>query len=105
MRKRPPLAERIKNGLLQAIAHERGEITLRTREVSIPCPPKKLTPADITKIRKKLGYSQAVFAKVAAVSVQTVQGWERGVRHPSGSAARLLELLENPNSLENLIKV
>ena len=102
MKKRAPLAERLKRGLEQAIAHERGEITLRTREVNIPDPPQAYTAEDVVRIRRRLGYSQAVFARVAAVSVQTVQGWERGVRRPSGSAARLLQLLEDPDQLRQL---
>lgn len=105
MKKRPPLAERIKRGLQQAIAFERGEITLRTKEVKIPAPPQNLSADDITRIRKKLGYSQAVLAKVAAVSVQTVQGWERGARRPSGTASRLLQLLENPDLIKELVAV
>jgi len=39
VKERPPVAERIQKGLREAISHERGEITLRTREVHIPDPP------------------------------------------------------------------
>lgn len=102
MKQRPPLAERIKKGLQELIAHEKGEVTLRTREVFIPDPPQSYTAEDIARIRKGLGYSQTVFARVLAVSPQTVRGWEQGSRRPSGSAARLLQLLEHPDHLQQL---
>ena len=42
--KRPPLAERIRKGLEEAIRHARGEITLKTTVVEIPDPPPENRP-------------------------------------------------------------
>lgn len=102
MKARPPLAERLKKGLQDVIAFEKGEITLRTREVVIPDPPQNYTASDIVRIRKRLGYSQSVFARVIAVSVKTIRAWEQGIRQPAGSASRLLQLLDEPDKLREL---
>jgi putative transcriptional regulator len=66
------------------------------RTVSIP-EPGKYSPAAVKKLRGKLGMSQAAFAELLGVSRVWVQGWERGVRHPSPLARRLLDTIEaNP---------
>ena len=102
---RAPLAERLKKGLREVLAHERGEITLRTREVILPDLPRSYNAEDIYGIRMRLGYSQAVFARVVAVSVQTVRSWEQGVRKPSGSAARVISILDEPGQVYQLTGV
>ena len=48
----------------------------------------------ITKLRKELNCSQAVFARVLNISPKTIQAWEQGVRRPSDAALRLLEVAE-----------
>ena len=102
---RPPFEERLIKGLNEVLAHVRGEITLRTHEVLLPDPPRSYNAEDIYAIRKRLGYSQAIFAQVLAVSVQTVRSWEQGVRKPSGSAARLISILEEPSQILKLTGV
>lgn len=100
---KPSLAERVKQGLQEAIQHERGEITLRTHNVIKAAPPPIYQAEEIASIRNRLGCSQGVFALKMAVSVKTVRSWEQGARTPSGSAARLLQLMENPKTLEALV--
>lgn len=102
MKKRLPLAERLKKGLQQAIAAEKGELELRTHTVEIPDPPRAYTAQDVQRVRLQLGHSQSSFARVLAVSLNTVQSWEQGVRTPSRTAARVLQLLEQPEQLERL---
>jgi putative transcriptional regulator len=94
MRSRPPLAERLKQGLRDAIANERGETDLRSRVIAVPGRPRDYAPEEVAALRRKLGYTQSLLAQALAVSVQTVRSWEQGSRHPSGSAARVLQLLE-----------
>jgi len=53
-----------------------------------------LSPTKIKKIRRCAGVSQAVFAKIINVSVAAIKQWERGERKPSGSALKLLNLVE-----------
>jgi DNA-binding transcriptional regulator YiaG len=51
------------------------------------------SPAQIVKLRKQLGMSQAGFAQLMGVSRILVQSWERGVRSPSPLASRLLDTI------------
>lgn len=102
--KKPSLAERVKQGLREAIEHERGEITLRTHDATSTPPPPVYQPEQVATIRNRLGFSQGVFALKLAVSVKTVRSWEQGTRTPSGAAARLLQVIETPASLRALVE-
>ena len=60
-----------------------------------------LSSKEIQHIRKILGVSQSVFAKLLNVSLSSVRQWEQNVRKPSGSTMILLELLQRePNLLD-----
>ena len=39
--------------------------------------------------------TQAVFANYMGVSSKTVEAWEKGTNHPTGSACRLLDILSS----------
>jgi putative transcriptional regulator len=99
---RPRLFDRLKKGLEEGIAHERGERTLRVREVTIPDPPQEFTPDDVRRIRARLNMSQPGFARLLQVSSKTVQSWEQGTRRPRQSSARLLQFIEHPEMLTTL---
>lgn len=43
----------------------------------------------------KLKAKKAVFAYYMGVSKKTVEAWERGTNSPSGSACRLLDILDS----------
>lgn len=62
------------------------------RTASIP-EPRHYSPRAVKQLRGQLGMSQAVFAELLGVSRVWVQGWERGVRHPSPLARRLLDTI------------
>jgi putative transcriptional regulator len=47
----------------------------------------------VLAMRKAMGLSQRVFAKLVGVSVKTLQNWEQGRRQPLGPAAVLLTVL------------
>jgi len=53
-----------------------------------------MTPAEITAVREKAGVSQAVLAAFLNVAVNTVSQWERGERHPTGAALKLLHVVK-----------
>lgn len=56
------------------------------------------TPDKVVEIRKNIAkVSQSVFASLLNVSVSTVKKWESPAaeKHPSGAAAKLLQLVEN----------
>jgi putative transcriptional regulator len=84
--------EELNESLLEVLDHSRGKITLRTRDIKVPAQPERLPPAEIVKLRKKLGVSQAVFARLLGVARDTEVSWEQGRRIPSGPALRLLEV-------------
>jgi putative transcriptional regulator len=54
----------------------------------------------VLAMRRTMGISQGVFAKLVGVSVKTLQNWEQGRRQPSGPAAVLLTVLVmDPNAV------
>ncbi len=97
---RKPLFERLKQGLEEGTAHQKGELELRELQVDIPAPPKAYAADEIRAIRQSFRLSQVGFSRLLAVSKKTVEGWEQGVRTPTGSAARLLQFIENPHLLQ-----
>ena len=89
--KKEPFNE-LQKSMEQALDHSRGKITLRTRQVPVPKKITALPPREILKLRKRLGTSQAVFARLLNVSTTTEIKWETGRRKPSGAALRLLDI-------------
>lgn len=54
-----------------------------------------LTPADIAKLRKSLGMTQAEFQKVLGVKSPTVSRWETGAVIQTETANKLMVLMRN----------
>ena len=52
-----------------------------------------LTGPDIRALRERAKLSQAVFARILNLSVDHVSKLERGVKHPTGSALVLLNVI------------
>ena len=78
--------------------HAVGAINVVTmREFDVACLPElhKLSAAEIKRMRKSSGVSQPVFAKIINVNVATIKQWERGERTPSGTALKLLFIIQN----------
>lgn len=90
------LFEKIKLGLEQALAYERGEIEARVSRGYV-APLEKFTAEEIKEIRKSTGLTQWLFAKYMGVSVKTVEAWEAGRNAPNGTACRMLAITKaNP---------
>ena len=53
-----------------------------------------MSPRKISKIREQSRGSQAVFAALLNTSVSTVQKWEIGQKRPTGTALKLLHLVQ-----------
>jgi putative transcriptional regulator len=53
-----------------------------------------LEPEQIKEIREASRVSQAVFAALLNTSVSTVQKWEIGQKRPTGTALKLLHLVQ-----------
>jgi putative transcriptional regulator len=60
-----------------------------------------MSPAEIAAVRERTGISQAVLAGYMNVAVNTVSQWERGERHPTGAALKLLHVVKQ-NGLDAL---
>lgn len=61
-----------------------------------------ISAEDIKAIRKKLGFTQAVFAAVIGVSTKTVEACETGTNQPIGPARRMISLIQfDPEILQS----
>lgn len=71
-----------------------SEITLK--EVKALCLPqvKSYAPNAIARLRRRLKLSQAALARFINTSTQTVQKWEQGAKKPSGTALKLLHIID-----------
>ncbi len=88
------LAEDIIEGLKQGIAHNRGEIKLRARQIYIP------DDVDIRAVREKAGLSQADFAFRYGFNPRTLQEWEQGRSKPETAVLAYLKVIEkNPEGV------
>lgn len=70
------------------------QVTLREFDRLCLPPIEPLEPEDIKRIREASHVSQAVFAAFLNTSVSTVQKWEVGQKRPTGTALKLLRLVE-----------
>ena len=82
---------------MAADLHDVGIIDKKTmKEFDESCltPVEKIPPRAICRLRNREKASQAVFAHHLNVPVSLVSQWERGEKHPSGSALKLLALVK-----------
>ena len=70
---------------------EKTTLRMLGRDALPKLPP--LSPTEIARVREKAGVSQAVLAGFLNVATQTVSQWERGERHPTGAALKLLHVV------------
>jgi putative transcriptional regulator len=71
----------------EALAHVRGEIELPSYEIIVP------SDAEVARIRRRLGLSQAGFARAFGLDVTAVHAWEQGRRRPDRAARILLAVI------------
>jgi len=92
-----------KSAILEAVRetakglHKAGamdQVTLREFDRLCLPPVQSLQPAQIKQIRETSRVSQAVFAALLNTSVSTVQKWEIGQKRPTGTALKLLHLVQ-----------
>ena len=85
--RKPEVGDALIESFTEAVAWARGEIELPVREYQ---PPESV---EVEPIRKRLGLTQASFARVFGLNVATVRDWEQGRRHPEGPARTLLAVI------------
>ena len=89
----------IMTGLTEALDDAKScEKKLKRRVVSV-VPVKKYTADEVKKIRKHTAMSQKIFASYLGVSEKTVEAWESGINTPSGTASRILNMMEMNENL------
>ncbi len=81
-------------GLNEALAIEKRELKGRKTVYEIQ-PVKNYDNKQIREIRNSVGMTQVLFADYMGVSCKTVEAWEKGTNHPTGTACRLISMLEN----------
>lgn len=89
--------ESIMKGLQEAADDAGGQKKLQRRTVTVT-PLKNYSAEEIKAIRKSTGFSQRLFAEYLGVSYKTVEAWEAGRNHPSGSSSRILSMIESNKS-------
>ena len=70
------------------------QVTLREFDQLCLPPVGPLEPDQIKHIRETTRVSQAVFARLLNTSLSTVQKWEVGQKKPTGTALKLLHLVQ-----------
>jgi putative transcriptional regulator len=70
------------------------QMTMRKFDQLCLSPVSPMRPAEIKRLREREHVSQAVFAAVLNTSVSTVQKWEIGQKRPTGTALKLLHLVQ-----------
>lgn len=70
------------------------QVTLREFDQLCLPPVEPLEPEQIKRIRESTRVSQAVFARLLNTSLSTVQKWEIGQKKPTGTALKLLHLVQ-----------
>ena len=92
-----------KSAILEAVhetatgLHKAGvmdQVTLREFDRLCLPPVEPLAPTQIKQIRETSKVSQAVFAALLNTSLSTVQKWEIGQKRPTGTALKLLHLVQ-----------
>jgi putative transcriptional regulator len=78
------------------------QVTLREFDRLCLPPIEPLKPEQIKQIREEARVSQAVFAAILNTSLSTVQKWEIGQKRPTGTALKLLHLVQK-RGLESVI--
>lgn len=87
------------SGLSEAIADAKTGGKMLQRKTITIVPVKMYEAVEIQHIRKRTGMSQKVFASYMGVSQKTVEAWEAGRNHPSGTASRILSMMEMDEKL------
>lgn len=94
---------RFKSGILEAVHSSASSLfregvidkaTMRQFDESCLAAPPLIEPAQIKQLRVTNRVSQPVFARYLNTSESTVQKWESGAKRPSGTALKLLSLVQ-----------
>ena len=94
------IADEIGQALEEALAYARGDqtVAVRVHEVEVPA------EIDVRVIRRRLGLTQAEFARRYGFALTALRDWEQGRRRPERSARVLLRVIERePEAVERAL--
>ena len=77
--------ENLLQGVRELKAARRGELKGQVRI-------DRIDAGSVAAVRASMGFSQAKFAQLLGISVDTLQNWEQGRRAPTGAAKVLLRI-------------
>lgn len=80
--------EEIEAGLEDAIAIAQGEADRKTYRVHVP------QTVDVKAVRRRLGLTQAEFARRYSLTLARVRDWEQGRSEPDSAASAYLKVIE-----------
>jgi putative transcriptional regulator len=105
MKKKRDLFGELTEGF-DALAEQRaGKRTLRTHTVKVK-PAPKITPRELTKVRKDMNLSRGLFAGYLRTNVRTLENWEQGRARPNAQAALLIRLVQRyPDTVRRLAEI
>jgi putative transcriptional regulator len=87
-----------------AFAPEGEAPKLTMRQLKEMARPVDHRPVDVASLRKRLGMSQAAFARTFGLSVGAVRDWEQGRCAPDRPAQTLLRVIDrNPKAVEQAL--
>lgn len=93
-KKKTQLGQALISSLSEALDHKRGNAKLFSTERELTPPAPKFSKSEIRKLRTEvLKLTQLEFASLLNVDLGTIRHWEQGLRKPSGSVYRLLEII------------
>ena len=81
-----------------------GHLRRRTRNLTPITPIKVFSPQEIKALRESNQYTQIYFGELLGVSLKTIQAWEAGTNKPTGTALRMIQILEqDPHALDKYL--
>lgn len=94
---------------LSSLTEEEVEAAARSDPDAQPMTEEQLArsfrPLDIIRTRKRLGLSQAAFARRFKLNLRTLQDWEQGRRAPEEIARAYLRVIErNPEAVASALE-
>ena len=102
--KRDLFAE-LSEGMTALAEARQGKRTLRTHAAEFK-PAPKVTPKELIRVRERLKFSRALFARCLRTNVRTLENWEQGRAKPNAQAALLINLVRRfPDTVERLATI
>lgn len=105
MKKKRDLFAELAEGF-DALADQRtGKRTLRTHTVKVK-PAPKISPRELTKVRRDMNLSRGLFAGYLRTNVRTLENWEQGRAKPNAQAALLIRMVQRyPDTVQRLAEI